>query len=344
MGKGRQAVSVAAVAWVTWTGGGHAAPARAATTPAAVADPGSAASLVGYINQERSAAGLTAVAADSDLTTMAVEHSWAMEEADELFHNPDLSSQVQNWLMLGENVGVGSDPADIAAAFMASPEHRQNILCPQFQEVGLGVVDQGGTLWVTEDFSEPAPAEHPQLSPAPAPAASPPAPVTTPPAPAQPVIAQSVVAQPVVARSVVGQAVVGQAVVARRVKAAAPVRPYVTLRPLAAPRVVTAAGKGQSPPPAAPPTSARGSALALVTAPIWPVTTAVTAPRMPATARARAVEAASVRSLQATSISPDRSSSPLRAAATALLVLLAAWTTSRASSALQANRLTGKAA
>jgi hypothetical protein len=79
-----------------------------------------------------------------------------MASSQTLYHNPSLTSQVQNWQAVGENVGEGPTVSDIHNAFMQSPEHRANILDHDFTQVGVGVsVDKNGIIWVTEDFRQP---------------------------------------------------------------------------------------------------------------------------------------------------------------------------------------------
>jgi len=53
----------------------------------------------------------------------------------------------------GQNVGVGPSVFDVFQGFMASRDHRRNILNPNFHWVGIGVViDQAGNRWVVVDF------------------------------------------------------------------------------------------------------------------------------------------------------------------------------------------------
>jgi hypothetical protein len=60
------------------------------------------------------------------------------------------------WVIVGENVGSGPSEAVINAAFMASPEHRANILRVAYRQIGVGyVIDRNGTLWVSEIFRQP---------------------------------------------------------------------------------------------------------------------------------------------------------------------------------------------
>jgi uncharacterized protein YkwD len=111
---------------------------------------------VAKMNAAREANGLRPYAVYSDLTSIARQHSEDMARQQTLYHNPNLTTQVQNWQSVGENVGEGGSVSDIHNAFMQSPEHRANILDHGFTQVGVGVaVDSSGVIWVTEDFRQP---------------------------------------------------------------------------------------------------------------------------------------------------------------------------------------------
>ena len=114
------------------------------------------AQFVAKMNAARQASGLAPYAVASDLTAVARNHSAQMASQQSLYHNPGLTTQVQNWQAVGENVGEGPTVSDIHTAFMNSPEHRANILDHDFTQVGVGVsVDKKGIIWVTEDFRKP---------------------------------------------------------------------------------------------------------------------------------------------------------------------------------------------
>src|SRR3954447_1453243 len=114
------------------------------------------AQFVAKMNAARQASGLAPYSVASDLTGVARNHSSQMASQQSLYHNPSLTTQVQNWQAVGENVGEGPTVSDIHTAFMNSPEHRANILDHDFTQVGVGVsVDRNGIIWVTEDFRKP---------------------------------------------------------------------------------------------------------------------------------------------------------------------------------------------
>jgi Cysteine-rich secretory protein family len=121
---------------------------------AASSNPGAA--FVAATNQARAAAGLGKLTVSADLTAAATHQAQQMADAGVLFHTPNLGSGLCCWLMVGENVGSGPSEAVINAAFMASPEHRANILRAAFGQIGVGyVIDGHGTLWVSEVFRRP---------------------------------------------------------------------------------------------------------------------------------------------------------------------------------------------
>jgi uncharacterized protein YkwD len=121
---------------------------------AASTNPGTA--FVAATNQARAAAGLPALSVSADLSAAATHQAQSMANADALFHTPNLGSGLCCWVMVGENVGDGPSAPVIQAAFMASPEHRANILRAAFSQIGVGyVIDKHGTLWVSEIFRRP---------------------------------------------------------------------------------------------------------------------------------------------------------------------------------------------
>ena len=63
-----------------------------------------------------------------------------------------LDAGAPTWTGGGENVGEGGDVGTLNNAFNASPEHFSNIV-GNFNQVGVGVVVSGSTIWVTFDFA-----------------------------------------------------------------------------------------------------------------------------------------------------------------------------------------------
>lgn len=126
------------------------------TAPAALADPGREAAFVEAANRERADQGRAGLATSSELTEVAREHSRRMAATDNLHHNPDLGEHVGGWVKVGENVGRGGTVEAIHAALMDSPSHRRNLLDGDWTQIGIGVVVDDGTVWVTQLFRTPA--------------------------------------------------------------------------------------------------------------------------------------------------------------------------------------------
>jgi len=126
-----------------------AAPASASSDPAS--------SLVSATNQARAAAGVGALSLSGDLSAAATRQAQNMAASGVLYHTPNLNTAVCCWVVLGENVGEGPSAARLHSAFMASPEHRANILRASFTQIGVGyAIDRKGTLWVSEIFRRPS--------------------------------------------------------------------------------------------------------------------------------------------------------------------------------------------
>lgn len=99
--------------------------------------------LTAMTNADRTAAGLRALSTAGDLQSLAQSRANEMARSGSLAHTSNLGSKVSGWKKLGENVGRGPNLRDIETAFMASPSHRENILDPDFTQLGVGVAYDG---------------------------------------------------------------------------------------------------------------------------------------------------------------------------------------------------------
>jgi len=127
--------------------------------------------LTADINQERTSRGLGALTVASDLVAYARQHSADMAAAGHPYHDPNIQSNVQNWQHMGDNVGSGPDADHLHQGFMNSQIHRDEILMPDYTQVGVGAYWAGDVLYVTEVFRLPeqaAPAPVRRAAPAPA--------------------------------------------------------------------------------------------------------------------------------------------------------------------------------
>jgi len=127
--------------------------------PTARVAPASAASaheveseFVDLVNEERVTRGLEPLDVSPELQGYGRRHSGEMRDQDRLHHS-DFEG-VPNWKRLGENVGTGGTAEAIHEAFMESDAHR-HVLLGEYVELGVGVVVDGDTLWVTELFRVP---------------------------------------------------------------------------------------------------------------------------------------------------------------------------------------------
>jgi len=112
-------------------------------------------------NTARVSAGVAPLTVNAQLS--AVAQAWAnkLAAAGALSHNPALRTQVTDWTVLGENVGLAGDIPTVQAAFMHSPEHKANILDPRYTQIGVGSATSiypscgCAVLWVVVDFRRP---------------------------------------------------------------------------------------------------------------------------------------------------------------------------------------------
>ena len=117
------------------------------------------------VNEERAAAGLPRLEWNGPLAYAAHQHAERMAAENTMSHQLrgelELSERVgttgTNFPLLAENVGVGPSPLELHRALMDSPHHRENILDPKVNAVGIAAVFARGSLWVVEDFAQDLP-------------------------------------------------------------------------------------------------------------------------------------------------------------------------------------------
>jgi uncharacterized protein YkwD len=114
------------------------------------------------LNTARAALGLTALARRPELDAMARAQAARMAARGEIYHNPNLGSDATksglNWVRMGENVGVGPDVLIVHNAFLASPHHRDNMLFPAYNSIGVGIVpgtgNRSGMIFIAHVFGQ----------------------------------------------------------------------------------------------------------------------------------------------------------------------------------------------
>lgn len=115
-----------------------------------------------YVNTQRTQRGLLALQRDPTLTAVARAHSTDMFQRSYFSHdNPDgrtpfdrMHAAGITYTSAGENIAYAPDVAIADTGLMNSPEHRANILNPQFTRIGVGVISGGlFEAMYTQDFA-----------------------------------------------------------------------------------------------------------------------------------------------------------------------------------------------
>jgi len=118
--------------------------------------------MVDLVNAERVKAGVPKLIADSKLTMVAESHSRDMFMERYFSHvSPDnqdpgdrLSASGIPYTLMGENIAYAPDVNTAHTGLMNSPEHKKNILEPQFHHVGIGIIStKAFGIMVTQDFT-----------------------------------------------------------------------------------------------------------------------------------------------------------------------------------------------
>jgi uncharacterized protein YkwD len=106
------------------------------------------------VNQARRNHGLRPLRLNAALSKTAMRHSGKMAARRTVFHTANLYDTVRRYRPShwGENVGMASTVRRLHRAFMASAEHRANILGKAYRKVGVGLVRSGGYVWGTLIF------------------------------------------------------------------------------------------------------------------------------------------------------------------------------------------------
>lgn len=105
-----------------------------------------------YMNLLRTSVGLPELVDHPDLNFYARVWAGKMAAANDLTHS-NVGGLLGPWMIVGENVGVGSTINDIFPALVDSPTHYAVMTDPLFTYTGIGVaVDPAGRLWVCQVF------------------------------------------------------------------------------------------------------------------------------------------------------------------------------------------------
>ena len=120
------------------------------------------------INEQRTKAGVPALKVAPKVTVIARSHSYDMalrrymahvSPSDHIGPEGRLRGNGIHYQVMGENVYEETFPdhstmaSRVVKGWMSSPDHRANILSPDFTETGIGVAySSNGETYVTEDF------------------------------------------------------------------------------------------------------------------------------------------------------------------------------------------------
>lgn len=132
--------------------------------------------LAGLVNDERTKMGLPLLAYNARMAEIARAHSAEMRDKGYFSHfspTPALRASLDRYILgmgltphvVAENIyraygghNFLNEPDVLAAheALMHSPGHRANILYPEINTIGVGIVVDGtGAIWITELFARP---------------------------------------------------------------------------------------------------------------------------------------------------------------------------------------------
>ena len=120
--------------------------------------------MLDLLNQSRKKAALPALSMDPQLQTAARQHSLDMFERAYFSHlTPEhktpfdrIKAAGVRFVTAGENIAFAADVDQAETSLMDSPDHRANILSPDFKRVGIGVYAAPGGYqeMFTQDFSD----------------------------------------------------------------------------------------------------------------------------------------------------------------------------------------------
>jgi uncharacterized protein YkwD len=139
----------------------------ASKQPATAVD---AVDIISLTNQNRAVAGIATLTTNSLLTQAAQQKADDMAAKSYYAHISPEGRSPLYWLNLagyqylnaGENLVIDRTTSEqVVDSWMSSPDHRENILRPQFTEIGVGVASGAyeglNTIYVVQEFGTPLP-------------------------------------------------------------------------------------------------------------------------------------------------------------------------------------------
>ena len=117
--------------------------------------------ILNLVNQDRVVHGLSSLSLNPTLNKAAAAKAEDMLTHNYFAHTSPSGATPWYWFKTlgynytyaGENLAEGySDAVDLEKSWMASPKHRANILSPNYQEVGVAIVNVNNTSLVVQLF------------------------------------------------------------------------------------------------------------------------------------------------------------------------------------------------
>lgn len=117
--------------------------------------------LFDLVNRERARAGRSTLEWNDDLARAALKHSQLLAAHQELSHQFPGEALLQERVgatgarfnSVAENVAEAPDVSTAHNGLMHSPGHRENILNPDYNAIGISIVQRGQELYITQDFA-----------------------------------------------------------------------------------------------------------------------------------------------------------------------------------------------
>jgi hypothetical protein len=118
--------------------------------------------LAALANHARAQSGLPPLKWDSALAEAALKHTRRMvteggaiqhQYAGELQLSERAGLSGAHFDLIEENIAIGPTPEQIHDAWMHSEGHRENMLNPQVNRIGIAVIAKRGVLYATTDFA-----------------------------------------------------------------------------------------------------------------------------------------------------------------------------------------------
>lgn len=118
-------------------------------------------SLLAAANKERAARGISQLQYDPVLAEAARFHALQMAAREDISHQfagePDLAERGSragvHFSLISENVGEAPSASMFHELWMHSKGHRENLLDPEVNSVGIAVVSRNGQFYAVEDFA-----------------------------------------------------------------------------------------------------------------------------------------------------------------------------------------------